>query len=89
MCQITVTIITLPVTAVCPHTLTTTTTVTILTDSGKNDVVLPPPLIQVDTVKDVAGSTTVPQPQPQSQIPSQAHANYAMGPSWVNFLLQS
>ena len=53
---------------------------------GQQDVVLPPQLIQRDTWRGSAGLTCVPQqPQPQSQMSSQAYANYDMGPLQVNF----
>ena len=46
---------------------------------GLYDVALPLSLILKNTIRDVVGLTTVPQQQPQSQIPSQAYAKYAMG----------
>ena len=55
-----------------------------LATSGQHDVVLPPKVIMRDTVKGSVGLATVP---PQSQMPSQAYANYAMG-SQVSFLFQ-
>ena len=41
-------------------------------------------------MRDSFGLTTGPQQQqPQSQMASQANVNYAMGPPWVSFLIQS
>ena len=57
--------------------------------SGRYDVVLPPPLILRDTIRGVVGLATVPQQQPQSQMPSQTYANYAMVTHQVSFLVQS
>ena len=53
---------------------------------GQHDVVLLPPLILKDTVRGVVSLTIVLQQQPQSQMPSQIYANYAMGPSEMSFL---
>ena len=55
---------------------------------GQNDVILPPPLILMDTVRDVAGFTALPQQQPQSQIPvaTQKYVSYNLGPLQVNSL---
>ena len=47
---------------------------------GQHDLVLPISLIPRDIIRGVVGFAIVPQQQPQSQMPSQAYANYAMGP---------
>ena len=53
---------------------------------GQQDVVLPPRLMLRDTMMDSAGITNMPkQLHPHSHMPSQACANYAMGPSQVSF----
>ena len=50
-------------------------------NTGSEDVALLPQFILRDTMQGSAGLTNVPQQrQPQSQMPSQAYANYAMGP---------
>ena len=84
-----------PVIVVCIWASTTTMTVTVVLiserqagASGQHGV-LPPPLIPRDTVRSVAHLVTVSQQQTQSQMPSQAYASYAMGPSQVSFLFQS
>ena len=52
-----------------------------LTTSDQHDAVLLPQLILRDTIRDSAGLITLPQQQqPLCQMPSQAYANYAMGP---------
>ena len=86
MFHVTVTTTTPPVT-VLSSTSTTTMTVMMapspiaLTVVSGHDVVLPPPLILRDTMKGAADFATVLlQQQSQSQMPSQAYANYAMGP---------
>ena len=52
--------------------------------SGQYDLDLPPLLMPKYTIG-VVGLTTVLQQQPQSQMPLQAYANYAMGPPKVCF----
>ena len=52
--------------------------------SVQHDVVLPP-LLTLRNSKGVVSLATVPQQQPQSQMPVQAYANYAMGPPQVCF----
>ena len=52
---------------------------------GQNDVVLPPPLILMETVRGVVHFATVPQQQPQSQMPYQAYASYAVGSPEASF----
>ena len=60
-----------------------------LTTLGQHDVVLPLQLIQRDTMRGSVGLTTMlQQQQSQSQMPSQAYDNNAMGPSQVSFLFQ-
>ena len=54
---------------------------------GQHDLVLLQPLMQRDT-RSVVGLTNVPQQQPQSQIPPQAYANYAMVPPQMSFLFR-
>ena len=94
MSQVTVitTITTSPVTVVWSGSSPITTTVMIaptsvgLPTSGKHDVVLPLQLILRATMKWSGGLTTMPQQwQHQSQLPSQAYANCAMGPPQVSF----
>ena len=51
--------------------------------SGQHDVVLPWPLIPRNS-GGVVGLATVLQQQPQSQMPFQAYANYALGPLQVH-----
>ena len=46
--------------------------------SGQYDVVLPP-LVTLRNSGGVVGLANVPQQQPQSQMPFQAYASYAMG----------
>ena len=61
-----------------------------VTKLGQHDVVLPPQLILRDSMRGSVGLATVSkQQQPQSQMPSQAYANYALGPPQVSFLIQS
>ena len=55
------------------------------TTSAQHYVVLPSQLIPRDTVRDSVGLTNMPQQQSQSQMPSQAYANYAMGPLQASF----
>ena len=88
---ITATTTTPPVTVVCSCTLSLLITVTMApalmglpATSGQHYVIVPPPLILRGT-RGVVGLATVPQQQPQSWMPLQAHANYATG----KFLLQS
>ena len=52
-------------------------------------MVLLPKMILRKTVRVSAGLTTMPQKQPQSQMPSQEYANYAMGFFAGKFLFQS
>ena len=52
--------------------------------SGQHDVVLSP-LLMPRHSGSVVGLATVPQQQPQSQMPLEAYANYAMGPPQVGF----
>ena len=52
--------------------------------SGQHNVVLPS-LLTPKNSRGVVGLATVPQQQPQSQMPLQAYANYAMGPPQVGF----
>ena len=54
------------------------------TTSGKHDVVRPPSLTPRNSIG-VVGLATMPKQQPQSLMPLQAYANYAMGPSQVGF----
>ena len=54
---------------------------------GLQDVDLPPLLLQRVT-RDVVGLATVLQQLPQSQVPFQAYANYAMGPLQVSFFFR-
>ena len=57
---------------------------------GKHHVDLPQQLILRVRMRGSIGLTTMLQPhKTQSQIPSQAYANYAMGPLQVSFLFQS
>ena len=88
----TTTTTTQPVTVVCSGSLLITTTVTLaptsvgLTTSDEHDVVLLPKLIPRDPVRGSVGLITLPQqPQPKSQMPSQAYATYAVGPLQVCF----
>ena len=76
-----------PVTVVYSGALLITTTVKLAptsvgqTTSGQHDVVLLPQLILRDTVRASVGLTTLDQQQqPQSLMPHQACANYALGP---------
>ena len=55
---------------------------------GQHHAVLLSPLILRNTIIYVVGFAIVPKQQPQSHIPSQAYANYAMGPFSGNFLFQ-
>ena len=71
-------------------TITVASTSVGLTTFGQHDVVLPPELIPRDTMWDSVGLTIEPQQQQQqSQMFSQAYANYVMGPLQVSFLFQS
>ena len=77
-------------TLVCLRASSITMTVTMaptggLTMLGQHDMVLHLQLILSDTMRHYVGLITLSQQQPQSQIPSQACANYAMGPSQVSF----
>ena len=76
------------VTVVCSGTSSLLTTVTMISSSmgfpltsGQHNVFLLSPRISGGVV----GLATVPQQQPQSQMPLQAHANYAIGPPQVSF----
>ena len=61
-----------------------------LATSWEQVVILPPKLILRDTIMGSVGlATESQQQQPQSQMLSQAYANYAMGPLQVSFLFQS
>ena len=89
--QVTATTTTPPVTVVCSRTISMTVTLVPtavdLTAFGQHDVVLPPQLILRNTVRGSVCLTTVPQQQQsQSQIPSQAYTNYALGPTQMSFL---
>ena len=55
---------------------------------GQLYVVSLPPLIPSDTIRGVVGLATVLQQQPNCQTPSQAYANYVMGPSQVSFFFK-
>ena len=74
-----------PVTVLCSGALLIGTTITMaLTSVGQtvlaqHDVVLPLQLILRGKVRGSVGLTNMPH-QPQSQMPSQTYANYAMGP---------
>ena len=98
MSQVTVTniTITLPVTGVCSGASLITMTIVMASTSvgqstsGQHDVVLLPQLILRDTMKGSVGITPMlQQQQSQSQMPSQAYADRAMGPLQVGFLFQS
>ena len=85
-----------PLAVVCYRTSPISMTVTMaptsldLEESDQHDVVLPPQLILTGTVRDSVGLATVlQQQQPQSEMPSWAYVNYAMGPPQVSFLFQS
>ena len=78
-----------PVTVVCSSISSLLTTITmdpclmgLPAVSGQHDVVLPPLLIPRDS-GGVVGLATVLQQQPQSQMPLQAYAKYAMGPPQI------
>ena len=61
-----------------------------LTAKGQHDVVLPPQLILRDMMRGCVGLITVLQKQQsQSQMPSQAYANYTMGSPQASFLFLS
>ena len=69
-----------------PMTVTVAATSVHQTTVGQNDVVLPPQLIPMYTMRGSVGLTTMSQQQQlQSQMISQAYANYAMGPLQVSF----
>ena len=53
--------------------------------SGQHIAVLLPPLIPRDTIRSIIGLTTVPQQQPQPQMPSETYTNYIMGPPQFSF----
>ena len=55
---------------------------------GQLDMVLLPPLILWDTVRDVVDLTTLPQQQPQSKVPSQANVKFTVGPCQLSFLFR-
>ena len=92
MSQVTVTTTTSPqMTVVCSGALPITATVTIaptdvdLEASDQLDMVPPPLLNLKDTMRGAVGLTTVMLQQlPQSQMPSQTYANYAISPPWVS-----
>ena len=76
MSEVTVITTVPPVTVVCSGVYTTIMTATIALTfmslaaaSGQDDVVLLPPLIPRNTVRDVVGFATVLQLQPQPQMP--------------------
>ena len=87
MSQDTVTTTTLPLMVVCSGASSITVTVTMSGALVQHDVVLPTLLLPRDT-RGVVGLATVLQQLPQSQMPFQAFANYAMGHPQV-FLFQS
>ena len=81
---------------VCSSALTTAMTVTMapsfvgLTSALiQHYVILLPPLILRDTVRGDVGLATVPQQESHSQMPSQAYAKYALGPSQMSFVFES
>ena len=82
---------TLSVTAVCFETFLITVTVMLASTSvcqtilGQHSVVLPPQWILRNTIRCYAVLTIMPHQQPQSKVPSQAYAHYAMGPPQVSF----
>ena len=91
--QVTATTTTPSVTFVCFGASASMTTVKIAPTSvgleaasGQYDVFLLPPLILRDTIRDIVNLDNVLQQKPQ--IPSQAYANYAMGPSQVRSFLE-
>ena len=74
--QVTVTTTTPPVIVLCSDALTTTMAIKIAAAFDQNGLVLQQsPLIPMDTVRGVVGSATVPQQQPEAQMPSQTWAN--------------
>ena len=88
--SITATATTLPVLCAAVS-LSLTTTVTLPPSlmelpvtSGQHHVVLLP-LLMPWYIGVVVGLATIPQQQPQSQMPPQAYANYAMGPPQLSF----
>ena len=52
--------------------------------SGQHDVVMPP-LLTLRNSGSAVGLDNVPQQQPQSKMPLQTYANYAIGPTQVGF----
>ena len=54
---------------------------------GQHEVVLPPPLMPIDS-GGVSGLASVPQQQPPSLMPLLAYANYAMGSPQVGFFFR-
>ena len=84
-----------PVTVLCSGASPLTMTVVMapfsvgVTTLSQQDVVMLPQFILRDTFRVSVGLTTVLEQQPQSQMPSGAYTNYAMGPSQVSFLFQS
>ena len=93
MFQFTVTTTTPPVTVLCSRAIAITVTLTPvavdLAVSGQPEVVLPPQLLPGDTIRGYAGLTTVLlQQQSQFQMPSEACANYSLGPFQVIFSLR-
>ena len=96
MFQVGVAATTPPVTVVCSSTssitktVTMTTTTTGLIASVKYDVVLLAQLLLTDTMRGSVGLTIVLLlQQAQSQMSSQAYADYARGPPQVIFFFQS
>ena len=89
--QITMTTTTPSMTIVCSGALLITMMVTLASTSvgkitwGQQDVSLPPQLILRDTLRCSAGLTNMLQQHPESQMPSQGYANYAMGPQQVGY----
>ena len=83
-------------TVVCSSAWITTIFVTVAVTSvrwaaamGQHDVVLPPPLIPMDTIRGVVSLATVPQQQPHSLMYYQAYAHYAKGPPQESFQFQN
>ena len=66
-------------TVVCTGMIIVLTSLGLAADSGQNDVVQLLPVIQLGTMRYVVGFTTVQQQNPQSQMPSEAYTNFAMG----------
>ena len=75
MSQVTASVISLPVTVVCDSASNTTMTVAIASTSvglpgsaGQQDVLLPPPLILIDTMRGIVGFIALPQQQSLPQM---------------------